>query len=158
MLRMSKLTDYGTVVLAELAGETGTRTALALSDRTALPLPTVRKVLKRLARGGLVRSERGAGGGYELSRPADTISATEILTALEGPLLLTACSAEEHDCQLESTCSVGTTWQMINQQIRAALDSVTLHDLAAGPSPTPRFEHRLQPLAEINAANMRSNS
>ncbi|MEM8984734.1 MAG: SUF system Fe-S cluster assembly regulator [Pseudomonadota bacterium] len=155
---MSKLTDYGTVVLAELATESGTRTALALSDQTALPLPTVRKVLKRLARSGLVRSERGAAGGYELSRPAATISATDILTALEGPVLLTACSADDHDCRLESTCTVGTTWQMINQQIRTALDSVTLRDLAAGPDRPETFEHRLRPLSEINAANLRSNS
>ncbi|MEO0580080.1 MAG: SUF system Fe-S cluster assembly regulator, partial [Pseudomonadota bacterium] len=126
---MSKLTDYGTLVLARLATSRELTTTAALAETTGLPLPTVRKLLKALASAGLVTSERGVAGGYRLSRSAGTISAADILTALEGPLHLTECSAATHDCQLEATCTVGSAWQRINGHIRSALEAVTLEDL-----------------------------
>ena len=158
MLRMSKLTDYGTVVLARLATcQTLTPTA-SLATTTRLPLPTVRKILKALAAAGLVVSERGASGGYRLSRAPEAISAADILAALEGPLQLTACSSESHDCQLEPTCAVGSSWQRINGRIRAALAAVSLAELIRDVAPGPKFEQRLRPLAEINVRTERQIS
>ena len=149
MLRMSKLTDYATVVLARLATRQTLTTTAALAESTRLPLPTVRKILKALASAGLVVSERGVAGGYRLSRPADAISAADILAALEGPVRLTECSAASHDCQLEASCTVGSAWQRINGRIRDALAAVTLAELVHDQAPGPEFEHRLKPLAEI---------
>jgi FeS assembly SUF system regulator len=139
MLKMSRLTDYGTNVLAHLAG-TGERphSANEVAEQTGLPAATVSKVLKLLTRAGLVTSHRGAQGGYVLSRPAARITAAEVLDALEGPLALTECSTEAGACELEAQCLVGTAWQRINLAIRNALDEISLAELVsmqAGHSP-----------------------
>lgn len=132
MLRMSKLTDYGTVVLAWLAGaDEGLHTAPDVAAHTGLAEPTVRKLLKTLVRAELVESVRGAAGGYRLARPAELISAAQILDALEGPVAITECSGEESRCGLESRCGMSSKWQQINVAIRDALDEVSLADMAA---------------------------
>ena len=130
MLRMSKLTDYGTMVLAELATHGGgLSTASQVADSTHLTLTTVSKLLKSLTHAGLVVSARGVQGGYALARPATAISAAEILDALEGPVALTDCSSSHSTCDLESFCRVGSAWQRINHSIRQALEGITLADL-----------------------------
>jgi FeS assembly SUF system regulator len=138
MLRMSKLTDYGTMVLAQLAARgDGLTTAGQLAQATHLGPPTVSKLLKALAHAGLVVSERGARGGYALARPAEQITAAQIIDALEGPVALTACSSAHGLCDLESYCRVGHAWQRINFIIRNALQQVTLADLQVGADPLP---------------------
>lgn len=130
MLRMSKLTDYGTMVLAQLASnERGLSTANQVAEATHLAPTTVSKLLKALVHAGLVVSTRGVQGGYALARPAASISAAEILDALEGPVALTECSSANGGCDLESYCRVGSAWQRINHSIRKALDGVSLADL-----------------------------
>ena len=140
MLRMSKLTDYGTLVLAQLASSEGrVASAHQVAAGTHLSLPTVSKLLKSLVRAGLAVSRRGAHGGYALSRPAEEISAAEILDALEGPVAITECSSAPGLCELESSCRVGGAWQRINVGIRQALGEVSLADLQqpAGPDMPP---------------------
>lgn len=132
MLRISKLTDYGTVILATLAAQPpSTRlTATDVADRTRIGLPTVSKLLKSLQRGGLVASTRGSCGGYQLARPANQISAAAILDALEGKLALTECSSSHSHCSIESNCRVGHAWQHVNLAIRRSLEDITLAQLA----------------------------
>src|SRR5271169_6101401 len=104
MLRISRLTDYATVLLAALASEPGrVQTAAALAAQTHIAAPTVSKLLKQLQRAGLVVSTRGLHGGYQLARPATQISAAAILDALEGPLTLTDCAAGHGHCEIEET-------------------------------------------------------
>src|SRR5579871_6246816 len=99
MLRISKLTDYATVILAVLAEHPGQlHTATALAEGTRIAAPTVSKLLKQLQRAGLVASTRGLHGGYQLARPAAQITAADILDALEGPVALTDCSAGHGQC------------------------------------------------------------
>ena len=130
MLRVSRLTDYGTMILGCLAqGDEQSLSATRIAQATGLRLPTAQKLLKQLAGGGLVCSERGATGGYRLARPAGDINAVEILEALEGPMALTECSHSEGQCELELFCSVGGAWQQINRALRGALTEVTLADL-----------------------------
>lgn len=130
MLRISRLTDYGTMILVHLAGRAGrVCSASDVAASTHVALPTVQKVLKLLTRGGLVVSVRGAEGGYVLGRSPDSISAAQILDALEGPVAITECSQSESHCQLESSCQVGSAWQKINRSIRMALDDIKLADL-----------------------------
>lgn len=137
MLRISKLTDYATVLLAHLAAEgAGQRTAVELADRSRIGLPTVSKVLKELQRAGLVASTRGARGGYSLARPADAISAADILDAVEGPIGLTECATHPGQCGLESGCRVGRSWQRVNVAIHRALADVRLSDLARADTDT----------------------
>jgi FeS assembly SUF system regulator len=131
MLRISKLTDYGTVILACLASQADRLwTAAEVAERTRVGLPTVSKLLKKLQRSGLVISTRGSHGGYQLSRPATEITAARILDALEGPFALTECSGEHSSCGIESSCRVGHTWQRVNGAIRRALSDITLAQLS----------------------------
>ena len=136
MLRMSKLTDYGTLVLAQLAAQRdGVASAGQVADATRIGQPTVSKLLKSLTRAGLVVSARGAQGGYALARPAESISAAQIIDALEGPVAITECSSADGCCELEEYCRVGLAWQRINRSIREALQKVSLADLQTRPQP-----------------------
>jgi len=140
VLRISKLTDYGTVVLAHLAGASGAVCSAAeVSDTTGIAVPTVSKLLKSLARAGVVTSTRGTNGGYQLARPAHEISAASVIDALEGPVSITECSASDSHCDYESVCNVGNAWQRINVAIRRALEDVNLTDLTRVNSPVPSF-------------------
>ena len=137
MLRISRLTDYGTMILAYMAQDAERRcSASDVASATHIALPTVQKLLKVLARAGLVHSARGADGGYSLARAAETITAAEIVGVLEGPVAVTECSAESSECELESLCLVGGAWQQINQAIRDALEGITLADLHASATRT----------------------
>ena len=131
MLRMGKLTDYATVVLASLAQDPSRhRAAAELADRTRISRPTVSKVLKGLQRAGLVISSRGAQGGYQLARRPEYITAKQILDVFEGPIAITECSGASSRCGIERQCRVGGAWQRVNAAIRRALDDVTLQQLA----------------------------
>jgi FeS assembly SUF system regulator len=131
MLRIGKLTDYATVILATLASDRSRlQNANSLADRTHIAAPTVSKLLKQLHRAGLVNSTRGTHGGYQLARDPEQISAAAILDALEGPVSLTECSAGAGHCGIEHSCSVGRTWQRLTLAIRRSLNEVSLAQLA----------------------------
>jgi FeS assembly SUF system regulator len=148
MLRMSKLTDYGTMVLAQLAAsDAGWTTAGQVACATHLGPPTVSKLLKALVHAGLVVSSRGVQGGYALARPPAAITAAEILDALEGPVAITECSSSNGGCDLESYCRVGTAWQRINTSIRKALESISLADLQMRREPLPNLRTDLRQAA-----------
>ncbi|MEO1320261.1 MAG: SUF system Fe-S cluster assembly regulator, partial [Pseudomonadota bacterium] len=102
-----------------------------IASRIGLGGATVSKLLKRLARAGLVNSQRGSSGGYSLARPATDISAAEIIDAIEGPVAITDCASDQ-PCDLESVCGLGNAWQEINRAIRSALESISLDDLRTG--------------------------
>ncbi len=143
MLRISKLTDYGTLVLAQLpASGEGLASAGQVAAATHLSQPTVSKLLKALAHAGLVVSERGSHGGYALARPDDEISAAEIIDAIEGPVAITECSSAVSRCRLEPTCQVGSGWQGISLSIRRALTEVSLADLQTRGLPMPTLKLR----------------
>lgn len=129
MLQINKLTDYATIILSFLAGITEKKaSATHIAKKTHLALPTVSKLLKILAESGLVRSFRGADGGYELARPAHTVTVADVLTAIEGGLAITEC-CHANLCALDSLCTVKENWQLINKKIMAALASITIHDM-----------------------------
>lgn len=154
MLRISKLTDYATVILAALAEHPDqVQTAVALADRTHVAPPTVSKLLKQLQRAGLVTSTRGLHGGYQLARPATQISAAAILDALEGPVTLTDCSAGHGHCGIESTCRVSRVWQRLNLAIRRSLYEVSLAQLAGLDTAQLRLPELER---EVKTANARS--
>jgi FeS assembly SUF system regulator len=134
MLRVSKLTDYATVVMTCLAtAGDGVLSAQALSERAHLEVPTVSKLLKQLAHAELVVSTRGNLGGYRLARAPAQITIAEIVTAMEGPIGMTECSAQAGLCGHEPHCGVRVNWQRISQAIAMALESVTLADMLKPP-------------------------
>lgn len=129
MIRISKLTDYGIVLLTHLANGNTSYTARDLAEESNLPLPTVGKLLKILSKGELLGSWRGAAGGYRLARRPEEITIAEIIEVLEGPVAITECSDDEGLCGLESVCPVRTNWQKINGAVFKALEGLTLADM-----------------------------
>ncbi|ALM53112.1 SUF system Fe-S cluster assembly regulator [Halomonas huangheensis] len=131
MLKLSRLTDYAAVVMAQIARHPQQAHAAAeLAEAVQLPHPTVSKTLKMLVKAGLLESRRGAQGGYRLARPASHITASDIIAAIEGPVAVTECSHVDGDCDLASTCGVSDNWQRVSVAIRELLDSITLAHLA----------------------------
>lgn len=145
VFRLNKLTDYGVVLLTQMAQQPADlRSAQQIAEQTALPLPTVAKLLNALARSGIIVSHRGASGGYSLGRPATAISVADIVQALEGPIALTACADGSADiCEVETLCPMAGNWNRVNRAIRSALASVSLAEmcfaeLPPGAAPAPR--------------------
>ncbi len=134
MLRVSKLTDYATVVMTCLAvSGDEVLSAQLLAEQARLETPTVSKVLKLLAGAGLVDSWRGVNGGYRLARAPGAITVADIVTAMEGPIGMTECCTDSSLCDHESHCGVRVNWQRISEAIRTALEHVTLADMLATP-------------------------
>ncbi|HET7269054.1 MAG TPA: SUF system Fe-S cluster assembly regulator [Oleiagrimonas sp.] len=142
MLRISRLTDYATVVMTCLATSPDEVLSTAqIAECTHLELPTVSKLLKQLARADLVTSFRGVNGGYRLARKARDISLAEIVEALEGPLGMTECSIAPGQCDHEAHCSVRGNWRRINRAVSGALHAVSLADMLQ-----PANEHKPRPI------------
>lgn len=130
MIRLGKLTDYGLLLMSEIArSPRELHAARDLAEHCKLPLPTVSKVLKTLLQSRLLLSHRGTRGGYTLVREPQAIAITEIISALEGPLALTECSMDVSACDLEPSCPMKDNQKIINQVIRGALAKVMLSDL-----------------------------
>lgn len=132
MVRLSKLTDYGLVLMSCFARSQPRllRTARDLAMESRLPLPTVSKVLKELLQSGLLVSHRGIQGGYRLAKEPREISLADIIAALEGPVALTECSTEISGlCDLEACCAIKQNQQVISQAVRGVLEKLTLFDL-----------------------------
>lgn len=131
MFRISKETDYGVLLLTLLArgSESVSISARGLSERSGIPLPMVSKILKLLARGGVLSSERGPKGGYSLTRRPDRISVADVVAALEGPLSITECIEHPGDCRQEATCGVRGNWAVINMVVQEALSKVSLVEM-----------------------------
>ncbi len=132
MLRISKMTDYAVVLATHLATAEAPHAARDLAVQTQIPEPTASKVLKKLARAGVVVSQRGAKGGYTLARSAEQIGVDEVIEAIEGPIAVTECSDETTDslCEYETNCGVRANWQRINVAVQRALSEITLADMA----------------------------
>ena len=139
MIRLSKLTDYGIVLMTRFAVDGAVHTARELADDTGVPLPTVSKILKALAREELLGSHRGVKGGYNLARAAQEISVAQIISVFE-PIAMTECTSMGPSlCELEPTCPVRGNWQKIGLAIRNALADLTLADMT---SPLPMVTAR----------------
>lgn len=135
MLRVTKLADYGIVILTHLAATPGQVNARDLARNARLPLPMVSKILKLLSRSGLLVSHRGTKGGYTLARSPEAITVAEIIRTLDGPIAVTECTDKVHGaCDLESLCPVQSNWHRINQVIHHALEQLTLADMSQ-PAP-----------------------
>lgn len=132
VIRLSKLADYGIVIMTHLARPGGVQaSAQEIAQATRIPQPMAQKILKALAREGLLRSQRGVKGGYELARAARSINVAQIIEALDGPIAITDCvDGAAGDCLIESLCPARTNWARINSAVRDALEEVTLAEMA----------------------------
>lgn len=136
MIRLTRQADYGILLLVHVAGgPAGTvHAAPDLASATGVPVPMVSKILKALARGGLLASHRGPHGGYNLARNPRDISLVDIVEALEGPIAMTACTGHDPECGLEGTCRIQPHWQHLNRAVVEALSRVNLAEMVQ-PSP-----------------------
>jgi FeS assembly SUF system regulator len=131
MLRISKLADYGTVVMVYLAKHAHELcNARDIALHTHLAVPTVSKILKRLTNADLLTSTRGVTGGYRLHKSASDISVSQIIYALEEHRGITECSLQPNECSLQGVCTIQGNWRLISHAIETALDSVSLDALA----------------------------
>jgi len=136
MLRLSKLTDYAVVVLVRLSRESGVQTSPGIAAATGIPEPTVAKVLKALAAGGLVVSQRGAHGGYRLLRPLGAIPVADVIAAVDGPIALTACvESSVMECESQGLCPMRGRWDPVNEAIHQALSTISLADMQEAAIP-----------------------
>jgi FeS assembly SUF system regulator len=144
LIRLTNLADYAVVVMTAAARDPQARLSAArIAEATAIPAPTVAKLLGTLARSGLLVAARGVAGGFTLARPAIDISVAAIVEAVDGPIALTNClTGDSHDCAIEGHCTVRGHWAPINHAVRAALAAVTLADLLRPAAPA-----RLAPAA-----------
>lgn len=135
MIRLNKLTDYALLITDSLARQAqGRRCNMAeITEQTGLALATVRKILKKLVDGGVVRSYRGTQGGYCLAGPADQISVVQVISAIEGPLAITECNLDKGCCAIEESCRLRDNWHHINLRVMQMLESIPLSDLAKRP-------------------------
>jgi FeS assembly SUF system regulator len=131
MLRLTRLTDYGILLLTRFARRDGEplHSARDLAKEAHLPLPTVSKLLKLLARGGLLEAHRGVKGGFTLARPAEKISMAEVIRVFEGPIGVTECTSDEGACEIERWCAVKSNWLKINRAVLDALERITLAEM-----------------------------
>ena len=147
MLKLGKLTDYATVILSYMAKEhTDLHAAQEISKVTGIAQPTVSKILKLLVRAKVLTSIRGAKGGYSLARAPEKITVATVISALEGPIALTECSASHKDCGQASGCDIQGSWGLVNQKIFNALESVTLADMVL---PVKQPEEILIPISSL---------
>lgn len=145
MLRLSKLTDYATVILSYMAQDyTALHAAIEIAEATGLALPTVSKVLKILVNAQIVASVRGAKGGYILAHAPRKISVAMVINALEGPIAITECSISVHNCEQSNGCKIRANWGLINQTIYNALEAITLADMIMPVAlPLPQVPNRV---------------
>ena len=148
MLRLSKLTDYATVILSVMAKDsTQLFSAIGIAEATGIALPTVSKILKILVNANVLVSTRGIKGGYALARLPEHISVAEVISALEGPIALTECSITHEGCEQASGCGISGNWSLINQAISNTLESISLADMV---KPAHQPQEILIPVASIN--------
>jgi FeS assembly SUF system regulator len=130
-IKLGKMTDYGLGIMVHIAaGEGVLMTAPQLSEHLGLALTTVSKLLKQLSGANLLKSHRGARGGYSLNKAPGKITIVDIITALEGPVSLMECvHPQTSTCCLKGTCAMRGIWNDINAAVEDALKKITLADL-----------------------------
>ncbi|WP_461482084.1 SUF system Fe-S cluster assembly regulator [Porticoccus sp.] len=127
MFRISKLTDYGVLLLREMAATPAVKfTPGDLSKQLVIPQPTVSKLLKKMVKGGLLSSSRGKHGGYQLKVDPAELTMASVISVLEGPLAITECNMGPGICNMESRCKVRDHWQHINRAIYQGLEQLSL--------------------------------
>lgn len=132
MLRLSKKSDYALISMKHLAMRPdSSSSAREISEAYDIPLELLAKVLQRLVRARLLASEQGTRGGYRLARHAATISVADVIQAVDGPVTVTACSTDDHNCDQYSKCSIRDPLWKIKNRILDALTTVSVAEMAA---------------------------
>jgi len=156
MLKLTKKADYGLISLKHLAlhGQHKSASAKEMAEAYRIPMPILSKVLQKLAREGFLVSEQGTNGGYRLARDPSTITALEVIRAIDGPILLTACFTKQGDCELTSKCIVREPLRRVLEGIQNLLGSITISDISGGSEevePEPVLHAGASPLQVLTS-------
>ena len=137
MLRLSKKADYALMAMKHLAvrRDRGSSSAREIAEQYDIPIELMAKVLQQLVRRGLLLSQQGTRGGYQLARVPGLISVADVIQAIEGPVTVTACSTHERPCDQFSKCNVRDPLFKVRERILTALGECTIAELAADPTP-----------------------
>jgi len=111
-----------------------------IAEEYGISATLMAKVLQKLAKQGLVAAKHGSAGGYQLARKPDKISALEVLTAIDGPVLITSCVTSHGNCDATERCSVKEPLQRVNESILHVLSTVTIAHLSEEKQETPLVE------------------
>jgi Rrf2 family protein len=146
MLRLSKKADYALIAMKHLAlrgdGSSSAREIASLYD---IPIELLAKILQRLVRRGLLASQQGTRGGYQLAQMPALISVVDVIQAIDGPVTVTACSTTETgNCEQYAKCNVRDPLWRVRERILSALGECTIAELAADPpAPHEPAEHTM---------------
>jgi FeS assembly SUF system regulator len=143
MFKISRLTDYSVVILRHLAEKSeqrATSSARDLAHASGLPLPTVSKLLKHMAKHQLIDAKRGSLGGYELVKKPSNISLLHLIEIFDGPPATTTCMMKNaHKCQIDPSCTQRHAWHMVQQKIARVLGEISLHELINDKKTMPNW-------------------
>jgi len=147
MLKLTKKADYALMAMKHLAEQPNgsSRSAKDVSDAYGIPPEALAKILQRLAKAGLLHSQHGINGGYTLARPAHTISAFEVIRAIDGPLFITSCVTVRGECDQSDRCNIREPLRKVNESIEGVLKRIKISHMReeveeAGPPPSKSTE------------------
>ncbi len=139
MLKLTKKADYGLIAMRHLAqhADLGACSAKDLAEMYGMPQEALAKILQKLVKSRLLSSQHGTNGGYTLARDARSISAFEVIKAIEGPLFLTSCTTHKGDCEHTSRCTVREPLRKVSLSIEEVLTKLTLWEMTEQPEQAP---------------------
>src|SRR5215469_11648767 len=128
MLKLTKKADYGLMAMKHLAEHCHPAACSAkdVADAYGIPPEALAKILQRLVKAGLLQSQHGTNGGYTLARPAHTISAFEVIEAIDGPLFITSCVTTRGECDQSDRCNIREPLRKVNESIEAVLKRIKI--------------------------------
>ncbi len=134
MLTLTKKTEYALIAACHLVhADQGVVSARDISEHYGVRLPLLMNVLKLLNQGGILRSERGARGGYALAMDPEEITLADVIQAVEGPARLVRCAKPQptdRHCELSGHCPLSGPLVKIDRLFTGFLDQVTIAELA----------------------------
>jgi FeS assembly SUF system regulator len=136
MFKLSKKADYGLIAVKHLAlHRNGSHACSAneIAEEYGISTTLMAKVLQKLARNALVAAKHGSAGGYQLAKDPDRISALDVITAIDGPVLITSCVTSHGNCDASSKCSVREPLRRVNESVMNVLSTVTIAQMCDEP-------------------------
>ena len=131
-MHISRAGEYGVLGLLHLVRQPGGQPVMidAVSRDESIPKSFLAKIFQDLAKAGLLRSQRGAGGGFTLARPADQITVLEVIEAIDGRIALQRCLTEEPECQRMDECALCTLFAQAQDRLKEVFAQTSLADLS----------------------------
>jgi Rrf2 family protein len=139
MFKLSKKADYGLIAMKHLANHRDQHACSAneIAEEYGISATLMAKVLQKLAKNTLVAAKHGSTGGYQLAKDPGRISALEVITAIDGPVLITSCVTSHGTCDATDRCSVKEPLRRVNESIMEVLQTVTVAQLSEDTQQEP---------------------